>query len=476
LPAAEVVINVSDASHVVFERPGQRAVLRGLGECSAAAFGQLACGGAGVASLLAAVRTSNVPGESAALLARLRTLVNGGWLLISADGAEGPLATLEPLSRAFRFEALPLPAHYCLSRFAHLRRSYGDLVLETPLAATRVRLHSPAALELLFRLRQPAEPGEARAAEGDAAEGLLALLHAAGMLTETNPEGMAAEDTGSGLQYWEFHDLLFHSRSREGRHDLPIGATFDWAGESDPPPAVVTDPALPAVPLEAPGNFPSQDPASLVNIVERRRSERVYGAAPLGVRDLGHFLYRVARVKERYTTELETWNGPITMEFAGRPYPSAGALYEMEFYPLVVRCDGVAAGLYRYDPERHALVPIEADPELTAQLAANAAYAAVMTPGDVQVLMILAARFPRVMWKYRCMAYAAILKHVGVLYESMYLTATDLQLAPCAVGIGNADLFSRALKSDYYAETSVGEFLIGSLPDAETAVSAAQRH
>jgi SagB-type dehydrogenase family enzyme len=78
------------------------------------------------------------------------------------------------------------------------------------------------------------------------------------------------------------------------------------------------------------------------------------------------------------------------------------------------------------------------------------------------VLVVVAARFQRIAWKYASIAYSLILKDVGVLYETMYLTATAMGLAPCAVGCGNADLFARAADLDYYAETSVGEFLLGS--------------
>jgi hypothetical protein len=43
----------------------------------------------------------------------------------------------------------------------------------------------------------------------------------------------------------------------------------------------------------------------------------------------------------------------------------------------------------------------------------------------------------------------------------MYLTATAMGLAPCAIGGGDADLFARAAGTDYCTETSVGEFLLG---------------
>ena len=80
----------------------------------------------------------------------------------------------------------------------------------------------------------------------------------------------------------------------------------------------------------------------------------------------------------------------------------------------------------------------------------------------VPVLSILAARFQRLAWKYASIAYALILKHVGVVYQTMYLTGTAMDLAPCALGAGDADLFARAAGTDYYEESSVGEFLLGS--------------
>src|SRR5205814_6728998 len=83
-----------------------------------------------------------------------------------------------------------------------------------------------------------------------------------------------------------------------------------------------------------------------------------------------------------------------------------------------------------------------------------------------QVYLGITARFQRVQWKYESIVYALILKHVGVLYQTMYLVATTMGLAPCALGGGNTDLFARAAGTDYYAESSVGEFILGSAPTA----------
>jgi oxazoline/thiazoline dehydrogenase len=52
---------------------------------------------------------------------------------------------------------------------------------------------------------------------------------------------------------------------------------------------------------------------------------------------------------------------------------------------------------------------------------------------------------------------------VGVVYQCMYLTATAMGLAPCGLGLGDSEVFSKAIHSNLFEETSVGEFLLGSL-------------
>jgi SagB-type dehydrogenase family enzyme len=149
------------------------------------------------------------------------------------------------------------------------------------------------------------------------------------------------------------------------------------------------------------------------------------------------------------------------MDFASRPYPAGGALYELKLYVVVNRCAGLAAGLYHYDPARHALTRLRGRTTAVGALLRDAADSTAIPEDTLQTLLILAARFSRVAWKYESIAYALTLKHVGVVYQRMYLAATAMGLAPCAVGGGDADLFARAAGTSYYAETSVGEFLLG---------------
>jgi SagB-type dehydrogenase family enzyme len=177
---------------------------------------------------------------------------------------------------------------------------------------------------------------------------------------------------------------------------------------------------------------------------------------------LGEFLYRVERVIQYDEFEIQTPRGPIRMDFARRPYSSGGGLYELELYLTIRACEGVPLGLYHYDARNHQLERIsDLTPDVEGLLL-GASYATGIPTQHLQVLITISARFQRMAWTYTSLAYAAILKHVGVLYQTMYLVATAMELAPCGVGSGDADLFARAAGTNYYDETSVGEFLLGS--------------
>jgi SagB-type dehydrogenase family enzyme len=170
---------------------------------------------------------------------------------------------------------------------------------------------------------------------------------------------------------------------------------------------------------------------------------------------------RVARVTGLREEEVSTPRGAVRQQFAPRPYPAGGGLYELELYAVVQACHSLSAGLYHYDAAAHRLIRLRGCTPEVAALLGDAAESTGTPAGTLQVLLILAARFPRVAWKCESIAYALTLKHVGVLYQTMYLTATAMGLAPCAIGGGDVDLFARAAGTDYYAETSVGEFLLG---------------
>jgi SagB-type dehydrogenase family enzyme len=150
-------------------------------------------------------------------------------------------------------------------------------------------------------------------------------------------------------------------------------------------------------------------------------------------------------------------------EVAARPYPTAGAAYDLELYLSVRRCSGVSEGIYYYDPVGHRLVLVNSDPADREAMLTVASWSTGL-PNRADVLVTITSRFQRLSWKYRSIAYATILRHTGVLYQTMYLVAAAMGLAPCGLGNGDADLAARVLGLEYLREASVGDFLLGSLP------------
>ena len=457
------------AGAVIVRGPSVRLVMQSSAPAVAAALGRLAPPGADEDRLADAMLDGGGPVALAAWYDLLRRLAGRG-LIRRAVLAEGrPLATLLPMAAGGDLKPPGAVADrpYRLSRFAYLHRDGGALVLESPRSFARVVLDDGRTAALVARLASPATARDLAGCPGgppaEAVPPLLDLLASAGLIEAVGPDGADAEDDDPALRTWEFHDLLFHARSRRGRSDALFGGTYRLAGRHEPPPAL--PPAEPGqfVALDRPDRERlERDDPPLARVVGQRRSVRAFGTRPMTVGQLGEFLDRVGRVTATHSADVTTPQGPVRMDFAHRPYPAGGALYELELYAVVQACAGLAPGLYRYDPLRHGLSLRRGPTAEVRRLLGDAAASAALPPDGVQVLLALAARFPRVAWKYESMAYALVLKHVGVLYQTMYLAATAMGLAPCALGTGDADLFARAAGTDYYQESTVGEFLLGS--------------
>lgn len=347
-----------------------------------------------------------------------------------------------------------------LSRFAFIRGTAEGTLVESPLSTRRIYLVTAQARFLAAACGAAttvaALSGELGRPVGETAR-LVGWLLGAG-LADRAVDGEFADDADE-LRQWEFHDLLFHSRSRSGRHDYPFGGLFPYRGELSPAPAIRpshrgSETVLPRPDL---ARVLAED-SPFTTVLEGRTSTRHYGGPPPTVDRIAEFLYRVARVR--------TMSDPDAIPYptSSRPYPTGGAGYDLEIYLTVHRCEGLAQGSYHYDPVEHRLVELATDPADHAKLLAWSVRSARLR-AQPDILITLTSRFQRLSWKYRSIAYAATLKNVGVLYQTMYLVATAMGLGACALGAGDADLATRAFRLNHLEESSVGEFLVGSLPE-----------
>ncbi len=394
-----------------------------------------------------------------------------GLLRATLAAGAAPLLHAEPMVGGWRLApaSVATTAQVRLSRFVQCRRGDDGIVLESPLSTVRGILPGPLGGALLAALARPqtsADLAGVAAALGhslssEAAGAFASLLVAARLAGEVDADGRLPEDCDPALVQWEAHDLAFHVRSRRGRHDADTGATYRFAGTIPPLPAIKPPMAGPRLSLPTPklDVLRRTDPP-LAAVVEDRRSVRIYGASPITIGQLGELLYRTARARG---VGPEPSDGGPRYQISSRPYPSGGAVYDLELYLAVNRCSGLDAGLYHYEPNEHALTRLAANAGAVSALLRDAEGAAALSE-PAQVLLIFASRVQRAAWKYSGTAYALVLKNAGVLCQNVYLAATAMGLGACALGAGNSDLFAEASGLDYLAETSVCEMLLGSLP------------
>jgi SagB-type dehydrogenase family enzyme len=350
-----------------------------------------------------------------------------------------------------------------LSRFALMRRRGTDIVLESPHAGALFRLCDPDIAAAIASLCRPQSIKQLRHRHGFPGLELLALLVDCDILFVVDPgrdKGLRSSEGDDSLVLWDFHDLLFHARSTTGRHANPSGGTFAFAHLIAPLPAVRARWPGKAIDLRKLAPPPSPAAAAVAALLRRRQSTRSFdGEHPITLAELSGFLDGTARVHSLDRVKYEGEEGP-GIEIATRPYPSGGASYELELYLAVDTCEGLARGFYHYDAARHALVPIEVSAQQLAAMLAGGQQA-MGAPATPQILVTITARFGRVSWKYSAIAYALILKHVGVLMQTFYLMATEMELGACAIGTTDIDLFAKMTGIAFHVEGPVGQMAIG---------------
>ena len=347
-----------------------------------------------------------------------------------------------------------------LSRFAYMRRRGNEMVVESPRAGALFKICDPkiaAAIAMLSTPQQIKRCVSRKVFRGSSFSPCSSIAKSFSRSVLLAKVGFDWPRVTTASFFGTF--MIFYS-TRAARK---VGTPIRWA-EFIRMSAVISP--LPAVRPSWPGKkidlrkFSAAHPEAtspVAKLLRERHSTRSFDdQRPITLAELSQFLDGTARVLSRSNTKLDLDDGDHTV----RPYPSAGAAYELELYLAVNLCEGLARGFYHYDAGAHALAPIGVPANELEALLAGAEYA-MGAPAAPQILITIAARFGRISWKYSSIAYALILKDVGVLTQTLYLMATDMGLGGCAIGITNIDLFAKMTGVEFHVEGPVGQFAIG---------------
>jgi SagB-type dehydrogenase family enzyme len=248
------------------------------------------------------------------------------------------------------------------------------------------------------------------------------------------------------IKLWDPIDLAMQ-RQRSYGGSYPMS---DRIGDSPDP--IKHMKGISSVKLPVPqNNF--QNSSSLLEILEVRKSNRRYGNRYLTLDELSNFLYHSARVKEI----VKFKKGTLTR----RPYPSGGARYALEIYVVNNRIRDIKKGIHFYDPVHHQLNLISENSTFRRKFNIFTRDVSITGSRDPDVVLIVTAVFARTMWKYDKLSLSLMLTDLGCLYQTMYLVATQMKLAPCPIGKTQEHLVKSWLNLNWFEESHIGTFLLG---------------
>lgn len=229
--------------------------------------------------------------------------------------------------------------------------------------------------------------------------------------------------------------IVYHEWSKPGVLDA-LGSVADW-GER--PPQYKTYPSAATISLPAPhldGGLATEE------AIAQRRSTRAYSGETMTADELSRVLWLAAGVTHG----------------SRRSYPSSGALYPIEVYPVVHDVEGIDPGVYHYDVREHALEQVHGG-DFRRDVVRHGLLQDFL--GEANVVFLVTVIFQRMRFKYQDRTYRYGLIEAGHLGQNAYLAATSLGLGACAVGAFLDDQINATLGVDGRDEAAVYMLSVG---------------
>lgn len=246
------------------------------------------------------------------------------------------------------------------------------------------------------------------------------------------------------FQRWSKTDLAFHLSAREGRLNVPRGYRNEHRGDKHH-----------GEPLRPRGiNHSSNDRSSARNLdrvslassVALRTSKPTKGAGNLSIGDL-----------QALFSNATGFCGPN--ESIHRAYPSAGGIYSIDCFVVSHCVMGLSRGLYFFDPYADEFSLIAEHSSLTESLLKRAARC-IGSESLPSALAVLGCDFCKAFSRYRGYSYANVLKEAGCIIQNLALVSAALNLSGVPLGVGNTEVFSRAVQRSFIDYGSIAEFSI----------------
>lgn len=159
----------------------------------------------------------------------------------------------------------------------------------------------------------------------------------------------------------------------------------------------------------------------LALLMANRRSVRKFSGLPISWEQLSYLLFSSAGLL----------NVNNSIDYSRRPYPSAGARYPLEIYPLILSCTGMEKGLYHYNVKENCLELILKEDLAYWLMKASGGETALK---KASIIFIITGVLDRTRIKYRDRGYRYALIEAGHLGQNICLLTTALGLGCYPLG------------------------------------------
>ena len=162
----------------------------------------------------------------------------------------------------------------------------------------------------------------------------------------------------------------------------------------------------------------------LYDVMEHRRSRRLYEEDPLSLQELSFLLYYTQGVRE-----ITGLSFPVSV----RTVPSAGSRHALKTWLFVNRVEELQPGWYRYLPEQHCLGNCSRpeDAAREADLLREAFCGQSFFSGSA-VCFLWSTSGVRMEWRYGPQAPKLILLDAGHVCQNLYLAGSAIGCGVCA--------------------------------------------
>ncbi len=126
-----------------------------------------------------------------------------------------------------------------------------------------------------------------------------------------------------------------------------------------------------------------------------------------------------------------------------RAAPSAGATYPLEVYTVIGNVEGVAPGIYQYEPETHQLLKV-VDGDKRQALAVAAVDQEWVAQGAINI--VITAIYERTTDRYGQRGVRYVDMEAGHAAQNVYLQAVALNLGTVVIGAFHDDQVAKILK------------------------------